>query len=388
MAWMGIVPRVTEVIYLDHNATTPVLPEVVEAMMPWLTTHWGNPSSVHGPGRMARRAVEEAREKVADWIGAEPSQVIFTSSATEANNTAIHSALLRQPAKRHIITSAVEHSAVLAYCEYLEVHHRVDVTRLPVDEHGSISLEELNGALRSDTALVSLMWANNETGVIWPVHEIAALCSQRGVPLHTDAVQAVGKIPVRFRDCGAAFLSLSGHKFGSPKGVGALIVANRDEFTPLIFGGKQEDGLRGGTESVANIVAIGVAAKIAQARTVDVWGEVANLRDWFERAVIEQIDGAQVNGKSGERLPNTSNIYLPGMDGDALVTFLDQHGICSSSGSACLESAITPSHVIRAMTGSHGRASESVRISLSHSNSLAEIEAVSKAICEFAVLSA
>lgn len=351
-------------IYLDHNATTPVLPEALEAMLPWLSTNWGNPSSIHGPGRQARRAIEEAREKVARLVGAEPGQIVFTSGATEANNAAIHSARLGDPTKRHIITSAVEHSAVLAYCDFLERHHGIEVTRLPVDGRGGLSAAHLRDAIRADTALVSLMWANNETGVIWPVSEFAAICQEKGVPLHTDAVQAVGKIPVHFGECGASFLSLSGHKFGGPKGIGALVVAAPDSFVPFLHGGKQEHGHRGGTENVAHIVGLGAAAEVVQTRGLSGWSAVSALRDAFEREICGLIPGAEVNGTGSPRLANTSNIYFPGTDGDALVTYLDQQGICVSSGSACLESAITPSHVILAMTSSHDRASESVRITL------------------------
>lgn len=354
--------------------------------MPWLTTEWGNPSSVHGPGRAARREVEGAREKVAAWIGAEPPQVIYTSGATEANNAAIHSALLRQPSKRHIVTSAVEHSAVLAYCEHLEIHHGVEVTRLSVDEHGSLSLDELNEVIRSDTALVSLMWANNETGVIWPVHEIADLCDQRGVPFHTDAVQAAGKTAVNFRDSGADFLSISGHKFGAPKGVGILIAAHPDEFIPLIFGGKQENGRRGGTESVANIVAIGAAAEYQAVHGYERWDEITRLRNEFERSIDKLIPGALAHGAVNTRLPNTSNLYLPGIDADAVVTFLDQRGICISSGSACLENAIAPSHVIFTMTGSHDHANESIRISLGPNSTSTELQTLVKEIRDFTAL--
>lgn len=370
-------------IYLDHNATTPVLPEALEAMLPWLSTNWGNPSSIHGPGRLARRAIEDAREKVARLIGTEPEQIVFTSGATEANNAAIHSALLRDPTKRHIVTSAVEHSAVLAYCDFLERHHGVEVTRLPVDGRGGLSADDLREAIRPDTALVSLMWANNETGVIWPVPEFAAICVSKGVPLHTDAVQAVGKIPVQFRECGASFLSLSGHKFGGPKGIGALVVAEPDSFVPFLHGGKQEHGHRGGTENISNIVGLGVAAEIVQSRGFDAWTAVAELRDDFERDVCRLIESAEVNGAGSTRLPNTSNIHFPGMDGDALVTFLDQQGICVSSGSACLESAITPSHVLLGMTSSHDRASESVRITLGLDTTAAACEKIVQAIRAF-----
>lgn len=367
-------------IYLDHNATTPVLPEVVEAMLPWLRENWGNPSSIYASGQRARRAVEEARAKVATFLGAEPEQVIFTSGATESNNAAIHSALLQQPGKRHIVVSQVEHSAVLAFCEHLERHWGAEVTRLPVDAAGMLVESDLRAAIRPDTALVSLMWANNETGVVWPIAEIAKVCVEMGVPLHTDAVQAVGKLPVNFCQSGASFLSLSGHKFGAPKGIGALIVADPGAFVPMVVGGKQESSLRGGTENVPGIVGIGAAAEVANGRGNGEWAHVRRLRDALEVEVFSALDNASINGNGSPRLPNTSNIYIPGMDADALVTFLDQQGICVSSGSACLESAIAPSHVVMAMTGSHDRASESFRVSLGLDSKPEEIESLVAAL--------
>jgi cysteine desulfurase len=333
---------------------------------------------------VARRAVEDARAKVAQLVGAEPAQILFTSGATEANNAAIHSALLRNPSKRHIVTSAVEHSAVLAYCDQQERHHGIEITRLPVDENGMLSADVLQSAIRHDTAIVSLMWANNETGVIWPVAEFAAICAVREVPFHTDAVQAIGKLPVAFKTSGATFLSLSGHKFGAPKGIGALVMADPDTFEPLIVGGKQEHGHRGGTENVPYIVALGVAAKSILARPNDGWEKVAEIRNECERSVLERIVGAKINGVGDRRLPNTSNIHFPGLDGDALVTYLDQQGICVSSGSACLESAITPSHVIQAMTGSYDRAGESLRISLGLDSNSDEIRQFVEALEAFA----
>jgi cysteine desulfurase len=373
-------------IYLDHNATTPVLPEAVEAMLPWLTERWGNPSSIHGPGRLAKRAIEEARGQVAHLIGAAPEQVIFTSGATEANNAAIHSALLRYPAKRHIVTSAVEHSAVLAYCDHLQRHHGVEVTRLSVDRDGMLSLSDLRNSIRPDTAIVSLMWANNETGVIWPMEEFASICADKGVPFHTDAVQAVGKIPVDFKASGTSLLSLSGHKFGAPKGIGALAMADPDSFKPLIVGGKQEHAHRGGTENVPHIVALGTAAEIVLSRGTKVWDKVADLRDICERVICKQLEGVQINAGASKRLPNTSNIYFPGMDGDALVTFLDQRDICVSAGSACLHSAITPSHAILALTGSYERACESIRLSFGLDLTIDDVKWLLVALQDFADL--
>lgn len=373
-------------IYLDHNATTPVLPEVVEAMLPWLTSNWGNPSSIHAPGRLARRAVEAAREQVAHLVGANPEQVIFTSGATEAINSAIHSALLQGSSRRHVITSAVEHSAVLAYCAFLERFHGVEITRLGVNRDGGLDHTDLLAALRPDTALVSLMSANNETGVIWPIVEYAAICGSGGVPLHTDAVQAVGKLPIDFGGSGASFLSLSGHKFGAPKGIGALIVADPQAFRSYIHGGKQEHSHRGGTENVSHIVGLGAAAAAVSGRGSASWADVESLRNEFERKLCASIPRAEINGAGSPRLPNTSNVHLPGFDGDALVTFLDQRGICVAAGSACMESAITPSHVILAMTGSHDHANESIRISVGLCTTKEDLLNLTGAIARFSAM--
>jgi len=379
----GFINSREEVIYLDHNATTPILPDVVDAMLPWLRKNWGNPSSIYGSGRIARRAVEEARERVAGLVGARPEQVVFTSGATEANNAAIHSEVFRDPAKRHIVTSAVEHSAVLAYCDYLEKVHGVEVTRLGVNSDGLIDQGELKSAIRPETALVSLMAANNETGVIWPIPDLAVICWEQKVPFHSDSVQAIGKIPVSFSNWGLSFMSLSGHKFGAPKGTGALIINDQERFQPLIHGGGQERGARGGTENVAHIVALGKAAELACQRDSAEWKQSELLRDQFEQTLLDRISESRVNGLDCWRLPNTSNITLPGIDGDALVTFLDKLGICISSGSACLESAITPSHVILAMTGSHRLAEESIRVSLGLESSEEELERLIDALLSF-----
>ena len=282
------------------------------------------------------------------------------------------------------MTSSVEHSAVLAYCDYLEKVHGVEVTRLPVDSKGGLDPDKLRSAIRDDTALVSLMWANNETGVIWPITELAGICNEMGVPLHTDAVQAVGKIPVSFSEAGVGYLSLSGHKFGATKGIGALVVREPNTYCSFIHGGKQEYGHRGGTENVASIVAIGRAADLAMEGGFEVWNRTSIHRSHFESALVERFDGAQVNGEGSNRLPTTSNIHVPGIDGDALVTLLDQHGICISSGSACLESAITPSHVILAMSGSHDRAAESVRVSFALASTQDELSELLSVIDTYA----
>ena len=259
--------------------------------MPWLTENWGNPSSAYRAGREAKKAIERAREQVAALVEAEPRQVVFTSGATEANNAALHAAVLLDRNRRHLVTSQVEHSAVLAYCDYLERHHGVEVTRLGVDPEGWLDPRAVAEAIRPDTCLVSLMWANNETGVLFPIHEIAEICLQRDVALHTDAVQAVAKVPVDFA-AGMRYLSLSGHKIGAPKGVGALILAEPEGFGPLILGGKQEHGHRGGTECVPLIVGLGMAAEIRHRVGVGVWKDVRRLRDEFEAELVAHIGGA------------------------------------------------------------------------------------------------
>jgi cysteine desulfurase len=373
-------------IYLDHNATTPILPEVADAMIPWIRNNWGNPSSVYSIGREARKAVDMAREQVAALIGADPQQVVFTSGATEANNAALHSAFISSKDKSRIVTSNVEHSAILACCSYLARHRNADICQLRVDSEGRLNPEQVAHAITPDTCLVSLMWANNETGVLFPINQISEICKRHGVPLHCDAVQAVGKIPINFTETGLSYLSLSGHKIGAPKGIGALIVSEPGKFEPFIFGGKQENGLRGGTECVPLIVALGKAAEIRLRNGLGDWDRVRKIRDQFEEELIKRLPNGCVNGGQTERLPNTSNIHVPGMDGDAAVIFLDQRGICVSSGSACLESAITPSHVVLAMTKSHERASESLRISLGEKSTYKELEELVGAIEEFATI--
>ena len=372
-------------IYLDHNATTPVLPEVLAAMQPFLMEDWGNPSSVYRFGSRAKAAVESARASVAALLDAEINEVVFTSCATEANNTAIHSALLSNPAKRHIVTSQVEHSSVQHYCEEL-VRRGYEVTFLPVSRDGLVDLAQLERTIRPETAIVSLMWANNETGVISPVHEIVEICDRLGVIYHCDAVQAVGKLPVSFADLPIHFLTFSGHKIGAPKGIGALLVRAGLPFHPLIVGGKQEAGRRGGTEGVPLVVALGEACRVAQTVSLGAWMRVSHLRDEFEAAIFRRSLGAYRNGIAEGRLPNTSNIGFPGVDNDALVTYCDNNGVCISAGSACIDSALSPSHVIQAMTRSHDQASEAIRVSLGLNTSPEELSILVDLLVRFADL--
>ena len=348
-------------------------------MLPYFTEQWGNPSSVYRFASEPTRAIESSRAQIAEALGANSAELIFTGSATESINSAIHSAKMRFPRKKHIVTSAVEHSATLAYCEHLERDYGFDVTRISVDKNGMLIVDELSAAIRDDTVLVSLIWANNETGVVWPIKELAAICRERGVLLHVDGVQAVGKIPVDFSSIAADFLSFSGHKLGCPKGVGGLLVAEPDKFVPLIFGGKQEDGHRGGTENVAFIAGLSKAIELRTSSAAkEGWRKVRELRENFEAQLLKHLPTAVVNGVGVDRLPNTVSLFLPGIDSDAAVTYMDQKGICVSSGSACLESAIAPSHVIYAMTQSHEIASETLRISLGLDSTEAELKQLTK----------
>ena len=341
-------------IYLDNNGTTQVLPEVIEAMMPYFTTDWGNPSSSYKFGSKLKTVIETAREQVADLIGAHPREVIFTSCGTESNNAAIHAALKAHPGKRHIITSAVEHSSVLNYCMALE-KEGYRVTYLPVDRDGLLKLAALENAITDETAIVSLMWANNETGVLFPVKEIAEICRSRGVLYHCDAVQAAGKTAIDVQKIPIDYLSLTGHKFHAPKGIGALYARRKTPVSPYVYGGHQERGLRGGTESVPLIVGMGKAAQLARKHLPVYDKKVRPLRDMLEDGILNSVPNTELNGHKTQRLANTSNITFHGIESEALLILLDKEGICASSGSACLADSDEPSHVIgaaKAQTGS------------------------------------
>ena len=361
-------------IYLDHNSTTPVLPEVLEAMMPYFKAEWGNPSSSYKFGSKLKTVIETARAQVAELIGAQSRDVIFTSCATESNNAAIHAALKANPGKRHIVTSAVEHSSVLNYCMALE-KDGYRVTYLPVDRDGLLKLADVENAITDDTAVVSLMWANNETGVLFPVNEIAEICRARGVLYHCDAVQTAGKMEIDVsRDGGmqADYLSLTGHKFHAPKGVGALYVRRKAPFSPMIHGGHQERNLRGGTECVPLIVGMGKAAELARKHLPSYERKVRPLHDALEEGILSSIPNTELNGHKMQRLANTTNITFNGIESEALLILLDQEGVCASSGSACLADSPDPSHVIAAMKP--GEASrQMVRFSLGVENTRDEI---------------
>ncbi len=350
-------------IYLDHNATTTVLPQVFEAMKPFLTELWGNPSSSYRFGSEMKGAIETARSQVAELIGARASEVVFTGNATEANNSAIHAALKTNPTKRHIVTSQVEHSSVLNYCGVLE-REGYRVTYLPVDREGLLNVADLEAAITDDTAVASLMWANNETGVLFPVADIARVCKSRGVLFHCDAVQAVGKLPTDVSQLAVDYLSMTGHKLGAPKGVGALYIHRKAPFTPYLHGGHQERGQRGGTENVALIVGFGKAAELAKANISAFEDTVRSLRDSLEEGVLSAVPDAELNGHKSKRLPNTSSIAFRGVDSDALLILLDQEGVCASSGSACLADSPDASHVITAMKPELHNERNTLRLSL------------------------
>lgn len=362
-------------IYLDCNATTSVLPEVFEAMVPYLTSEWGNPSSTYKFGSKLKAAIETARGQVAELIGARSMEIIFTSCATESNNTAINAALKANPQKRHVVTSAVEHSSVLNYCKVLEKED-YRITYLPVDREGLLKLADLENAITEETAVVSLMWANNETGVLFPVKEIGEICHSRGVLFHCDAVQAVGKVKIDVRAVQADYLSLTGHKFHAPKGIGALYVRRKTPFSPFVQGGHQERNMRGGTESVPLIVAIGKAAEIVRKELPNYDKTVRPLRDALEDGILRSVPKTELNGHKTQRLANTTNITFHGIESEALLILLDKDGICASSGSACLADSDEPSHVIKAMKPESVVARHMIRFSLDVLNSSAEVQKV------------
>jgi cysteine desulfurase len=361
--------------YLDNNATTRIAPEVLEAMDPFLREFWGNPSSIYRFGKQAAKAVERAREQVAALVRAEPREITFTSGGTESNNAAIHSALASHPQKRHVLTTAVEHWSNMKFCVSLE-KQGYEVTFVPVASDGSLDLNLLEKSIRPETAIVSVMWANNETGVLFPIQEIAAICRSRGVPLHTDAVQAPGKLRIDVNELGVDFLSLSAHKLHAPKGVGLLYVKRKTKFDPYVMGGGQEGGRRGGTENVPGIVGFGRAAELAVARLEDINTRIRALRDQLENGISSQIPGTIRNGAAEPRLPNTANLSFDRVEAEGILLLLDQLGICVSSGSACTSGSLDPSHVLIAMGCSVARARGSIRFSLSAYNSEADVDYV------------
>ncbi|MBU0728924.1 MAG: cysteine desulfurase NifS [Proteobacteria bacterium] len=364
------------VVYMDNNATTRVAPEVVVAMQPYYSELYGNPSSMHTFGDKAGKAIVNARQQIASLLGAYPEEIIFTSCGTESDSTAILSALQSYPEKRHIVTTRVEHPAVKNLCEGMDklTGHKHRLTQLPVSRDGMIDLAQYEASLDADTAIVSVMWANNETGVIFPVEEMAQIAKSRGILFHTDAVQAVGKIPINLSKTPIDFLSVSGHKLHAPKGIGVLYVRKGTPFVPFMIGGHQEKGRRGGTENVASIIALGLACELAQFNMDEENTRVRAMRDRLEKGLLELIPSSMLNGHQTERLPNTLNISFEYVEGEAILLHLDRFGICASSGSACTSGSLEPSHVLRAMgvpfTAAHG----SIRFSLSIYNTEEEID--------------
>jgi len=364
-------------IYVDNNATTRVAPEVVEEMSPYFSELYGNPSSMHFFGGQVQTKVEEARERVAGLIGARPQEIIFTSCGTESDNTAIVSALESNPEKRHVVTTRVEHPAVKNLVGPLK-REGYRVTELPVDRDGLLSMDEVSRVITEDTAIVSVMWANNETGILFPVEEIANVAKSRGAIFHTDAVQAVGKIPINLAESQIDMLSLSGHKLHAPKGIGVIYVRRGTRFSPYIVGGHQEEGRRGGTENVPYIIGLGKACELAANHLEDMNVRVKGLRDKLENGLLEKIPNSIVNGDRDQRLPSTSSISFEYVEGESILLKLSDKGICASSGSACTSGSLEPSHVLRAMgvpfTAAHG----SIRFSLSSYNTEEEIDFILK----------
>ena len=362
----------SQLLYLDHNATTPIDPEVRAAMLPWLENEFGNPSSVYALGRRSAAALTKAREQVAALVGAHPSEIIFNSCGTEATNTAILSALAIDPDKRHIITSAVEHSATIKLCEYLATRG-YEITWLPVDKEGRLDPDKLETSITPETAVVSLLWANNETGVLFPVEEIATITTRRKVPLHLDAVQAAGKVPINLEELGVQYVSLSAHKLYAPKGVGALYLNRRARLTPLLRG-SQEDGKRGGTQNVASIVAFGKAAELAGLHLMPNADRIGKLRDRFEQFLLSTVEGVRRNGTDEPRLPNTSNLTFSGIEAETALLLFDKEGLCCSAGSACSSGSINPSHVLTAMGVTRDEARASLRFSFGRTTTETDVD--------------
>ena len=362
-------------IYFDNNATTAVAPEVREAILPYLNEFYGDPSSMHTFGGQVADAVENARETMANLLGANPDEIIFTSCGSESDNAAIWSAIQTQPEKRHLITTRVEHPAILSVMQHWE-RQGYRVTYLGVDNKGRLDLDEYAAALTPDTALASIMFANNEVGNIYPIQRMAEMAKEKGVLFHTDAVQAVGKTPIDLAHLPADMLSLSGHKLHAPKGIGVLYVRKGVRFRPFLRGGHQEKGRRAGTENVPYIVGLGAAAKLAADHMQEERVNVALLRDRLEQGLLEQIPDCMVNGDVENRLPNTTNIAFKNVEGEAILLMLDRLGVCASSGSACTSGSLEPSHVLRAMGVPFTYAHGSIRLSLSRYSTQEEVDYV------------
>jgi cysteine desulfurase len=360
-------------VYVDNNATTKVAPEVLEVMLPYFSEYYGNPSSMHFFGGQVQKKVDEARAKVADFLGAEPSEIVFTSCGTESDNAAILGTLDSYPEKRHLITTRVEHPAVGNVSTYLG-RKGYRVTELSVDREARLDLDELRESLTDETVLVTIMYANNETGVIFPIEEIGEIVKARGIPFHTDAVQAAGKIPLNMKKSKVDMLSISGHKLHAPKGIGVLYIRKGTKFSPFMIGGHQEKGRRGGTENVPYIIGLGKACELAKKHLDEENTRIKSLTDYLEAKLLEKIPNTLVNGDRIHRLPNTVSVSFEYVEGESILLLLSDLGICASSGSACTSGSLEPSHVLRAMgvpfTAAHG----SIRFSLSIYNTKEEMD--------------
>ena len=362
-------------IYLDNAASTAVHPEVVKEMMPYFDTQYGNPSSIHQFGRKAKNAIEKARKQVATLIGAEPNEILFTSGGTESNNTILDGVLTSnsEPDPEHIITSSIEHEAVLQPCKEFE-NVGIKITYLPVDEHGIVNPDEITNSINSHTVLVSIMFANNEVGTIQPIKEISEICKKYQIPLHTDAVQAVGKIPINVKDLGVDALSISSHKINGPKGIGALFIKKGLMVTPQILGGGQENGMRSGTENVASIVGFGKACEIAKERLNRNISHFQTLHSSILSKITKEISHVKLNGHPEKRIFNNVHLTFMGVNGEDLIIKLDEHGIAASTGSACSVHTQKASHVLKAMGFNHEQITGSLRLSFGYTNTLDEID--------------
>ena len=360
-------------VYADNNATTRVDDKVLEEMLPYFKEFYGNPSSIHTFGRQVSSKMDLARERVASILGADTSEIVFTSCGTESNNYAIHSSLEAHPDKKHVITTKVEHPAVLNVCKYFG-KNGYEVTELGVDKDGMLDLDELRDSIRDNTAIVSIMHANNETGVIFPIEEIGKIVKEKGVLFHCDAVQAIGKIPVNLKNSHIDLLSMSGHKLHAPKGVGVLFIRKGVRIDPLIIGGHQEDNRRSGTENVPYIIGLGKACEIAQGFVKEEQTEVRRLRDRLEKGIKAQITHVVISGENSERLPNTSNVSFEYVEGEATLLLLDMAGIATSSGSACTTGSAEPSHVLQAMGIPPVTSRGTIRFSLSRYSTEDEVD--------------
>ena len=369
----------TKEIYLDNNATTRPLPEIIKSMLPVLSNAFGNPSSSHSAGERARKYINEARKQIGDLIGAHPENIVFTSSGTEANNMAFYTCTKNRDKTCRILTTPVEHSSIRKMCNFLSING-VEVVNLSIDSKGQLDLDQLVNLAKEDFDLVSIQWVNNETGVIQPIEEIVKICHDNGKLFHTDAAQAVGKINLNLKEIPVDFLALTGHKFHSPQGIGALYCRDRFILTPIFFGGFQEEGFRPGTENVSGIVGMGKAAEIRREKLNDYMNKMRELRDYFESSILDSIPNTSVNGDPLNRVCNTTNIMFGGIDGRVLLKQLDQEGIRCSQTSACINSQPEPSYVLKAMGLSDEEAYSSVRFSFSIENTLNEVDQAIKTI--------